>query len=132
MKHQIKYALYEPTQRVMYIDKAARGLACNCRCFECKEKLEAVQGDIREWHFRHSNNTNCQGGPETAIHTLAKQIIADNSTIVIPGGNLYYSEPKIEQWLEQYKPDVSVVADGLAVHFEILVTHAVDEGKKLF
>ncbi|PZR20756.1 MAG: hypothetical protein DI539_09820 [Flavobacterium psychrophilum] len=132
MTQCIKYGWHEQTGRVLHISEAENGLSCHCHCFECKEKLEAVQGRKKEWHFRHNSNINCKGGPETALHKLAKQIIAENTQMVLPGVNLTYKEPKLEQRLEHFIPDVTVATEYGNVHIEIRVSHPVDLIKEQF
>lgn len=134
-KSIIKYALSNVTGKPVYIDIASNGLSCDCSCAKCNEKMVAVQGkseNHREWHFRHHIDSDCLGGQETAIHKLAKQIIVDNSKILIPGDTLFYSNPKQEAKFWAIIPDVSVTSNGGEIHFEIVVTHPVDSIKETF
>ncbi len=97
--------------------------------------MVAVQGkseNHREWHFRHHIDSDCLGGQETAIHKLAKQIIVDNSQILIPSETLVYSQARQEIKLGSFIPDVTVFANGHDIHFEIAVTHPVDKQKETF
>lgn len=51
----LKYALERLTGQPVYIDNSPNGIACNCFCPECGEKMVAVQGkseNHREWHYR--------------------------------------------------------------------------------
>ena len=132
MTDPIRYAIHDKTKKIVYIKNADNGLSCNCKCLECDERLEAVQGQIREWYFRHNKNINCKGGQETAIHKLAKQIIVDNSQIVIPGDTLFYSQPRQEERFSSIIPDVTVLANGQTIHFEIAVTHPVESLNETF
>lgn len=132
MTNSIRYAIHEKTNKIVYIKNADNGLSCNCKCLVCDERLEAVQGQTREWYFRHNKNPNCKGGQETAIHKLSKQIIVDNSQIVIPGSILYYSQTRQEERFSSIIPDVTVLANGQDVHFEIAVTNPVDSLKETF
>ena len=131
----IKYALSNLTGKPVYIDVASNGLSCNCSCAKCGEKMVAVQGkseNHREWHFRHHIDSDCLGGQETAIHKLAKQIIVDNSQILIPNDTLIYSQARQEIKLGSFIPDVTVFANGHDIHFEIAVTNPVDKLKETF
>lgn len=132
----IKYALDNETENAIYIDDALNGRFCNCYCAECHTKMVAVQGKSAnhyEWHFRHFNNDpNCGGGIETAIHKLAKKIIADNTKILIPGETLLYSNPRQENRFENIIPDISVSSNEVDIHFEIRVTHKVGQSKEEF
>lgn len=131
----IKYAIDKITDNVVHINNVSNGLSCNCYCVKCRGKMVAVQGKSvkhREWHFRHHIESDCLGGQETALHKLAKHIIADNSEIVIPKGKLFYTNPRLENKFESVIPDISVTSDGIDIHFEILVTHPVDTIKEEF
>ncbi|RDI11262.1 competence protein CoiA family protein [Flavobacterium sp. AG291] len=132
MNQNIKYGYHEPTGKVVHIFAARNGLSCQCRCFECNEKLEAVQGTKKEWHFRHNSTSSCKGGPETALHQLAKQIIVENAEIKLPQTILTYTNAFMEQRLGQFTPDVTVSSRQGKVYFEICVTHTIDNPKEQF
>jgi hypothetical protein len=68
------------------------GNKCNCSGVECKEPLEACQGEKRSWYFRHQNPSTCSGGPMTALHLLAQQILEGDHTIKTIDGNISYSK----------------------------------------
>jgi hypothetical protein len=128
-----KLAYHLPTQMVIHIDKAENGLACNCECTECKERLEAVQGQIREWYFRHDSNTKCRGGQETALHQLGKQILVENNQIAIPEkGLINYSSPIAEKGFYSTRPDVTAIYNEKKIYFEIAVSHFVEKEKEAF
>lgn len=132
MNTQIRYG-WSPTLRtIIHITEAERGLQCGCICVECGGQLEAVKGGIREHYFRHREINSCFGGPETGVHIRAKQIIAENTKIKIPGRQLLYSNVRVENVLDGKKPDVTVTANGEDVHFEIRVTNPVQKEKKAF
>ena len=129
----IKIAFHLPTKKLIHIDNASNGLACNCECLKCNERLEAVQGEVRTKHFRHHVNLNCEGSRESALHELGKQILVDNYEISIPKHDIIiYSNPIAEKRLENKKPDVSAIYDGQPIFFEIYVSHAVDIDKAKF
>lgn len=129
----IKYAL-DKSGNAIFIDHAPNGLSCGCKCAECGEDMIAVQGEARkkEWHFRHHEETDCMGGQETAIHKLAKQIIVTNTKISAPKETLEYTEAQSEIPFDSIVPDVTVCISGYKVHFEITVTHGIDEIKRTF
>ena len=128
-----KLAYHLPTQRIIHIDKADNGLGCNCECTECHEKLEAAQGPIRDWYFRHDNNKNCKGGQETALHQLGKQILIDNNQIAIPKGvTIDYSDAIAEKAFYSTRPDVTAIYNGLNIYFEIAVNHFIEKDKESF
>ena len=128
--NSIKIALNKTTNKVIHIDNAQNGLSCNCVCPECGEKLEARQGQIRNWHFKHYVNTSCAGGQESALHKLIKQIILGSTQIILPKyGQIIYTNPKSEAWVLSKRTDVLVEVDGETVAIEIFVTHALSAEK---
>jgi hypothetical protein len=131
----LKYAIDNSNGKLVFIDFVPNGLSCNCVCPKCSGQMIAIQGkseNHREWHFRHSIDSDCTGGPETILHKLAKQIIADNNQIIIPSGTLNYSQVRQEEKFESIIPDVILFVDGHKVFIEIEVTNPVDRVKELF
>ena len=70
--------------RVVHINDVERGRACNCTCPECGAPLEAAKGPVRQHHFRHAVETECEGALESAIHLAAKQIIIERKELTLP------------------------------------------------
>ncbi|TSJ47619.1 competence protein CoiA family protein [Fluviicola chungangensis] len=129
----VKIAYHSSSEKFIHIDQAHNGLNCGCICIKCNEPLEARQGKVRDWHFKHHINVNCTGSQETALHELAKQILVRNTSIEVPKyGRISYSEAKAEKKLEQIRPDVSAVYNDQSIYFEVFVSNAVDEGKEKF
>ncbi len=69
--------------RMIDIDQADNGLACDCICSCCGERLVARQGEHRDWHFAHESGADCRGAIETALHRAAKQIFEEEKTLYI-------------------------------------------------
>ncbi|RWL99703.1 MAG: hypothetical protein EOR68_12790 [Mesorhizobium sp.] len=96
-------------------------------------------------HFAHHHRDACGGGPETALHKLAKQIIQERLLLFVPKriashGNVERILPgreKIElesatlefRDPQQIVPDLYVTLDGRKLFVEIAVTHPCDEEK---
>lgn len=59
------------------------GRACDCVCPGCSVPLQARKGEQNVWHFAHDGRA-CTTGAETAIHRMAKQILAAERTIKLP------------------------------------------------
>lgn len=71
--------LVEPTE-------VPSGLACGCVCPDCLAPLVARKGESRRDYFaHHSQHPTCGGGAETAAHKMAKQILADEKRLLLPG-----------------------------------------------
>lgn len=64
--------------RIRSVEEVARGLACECACTSCGDQVIARQGEIREWHFAHAAESDCEGGAETALHLAAKQLLLES------------------------------------------------------
>ena len=44
LSESITLAIHQPSAKIIHIDNALNGLACNCVCQECGGILEAIQG----------------------------------------------------------------------------------------
>lgn len=117
------------------IEKHCDGLICP----ECGQPLIVRKGDVRIHHFAHKSGGGISCG-ETAVHLMAKQIIAESSYIVIPPVfiNQTMSRIKIleahqELRIENYIPDILLKLENndlLAI--EIFVNHKTEEDKIKF
>lgn len=76
------------------IDKNERGEKCKCTCPKCGEVLIARLGEVKRPHFAHKSLCNCddKNAQESGLHTLAKEIIKDNSSIFVPGFEITRAE----------------------------------------
>ena len=142
--------------KLKHIDDVPNGRACGCVCPECKRPLEARnKGKIRASYFAHYNSEECSGATETAVHLMAKQIIAESKVIKTPvfhktpekgdiEYNSHYGKPVkfdsqeikteqviIEEQRQGYKPDITLIYKNRPLLVEIKVTHRVDEEKQL-
>ena len=73
------------TGMMIGINEVANGLECGCVCAACRAPLIARQGAIRRWHFSHAPGfVVCETGAETALHWMAKQIIAQWDDVTLP------------------------------------------------
>lgn len=116
------------TSEIVPISKVTQtGLKCNCVCYNCSGRLEAVLNTVRRKHFRHSNKGNCNPMPETELHLLAKQIILDNNRIHVPYlGMLDYCDPVAEVGYNDLIPDATITIDGHPFYIEVVVTNPID------
>ena len=63
------------------------GLACGCICPSCHGKLQAKKGSMVSHYFSHDPSENmhaCETGFETAVHLMAKQILAEEGSAFAP------------------------------------------------
>ena len=137
---------------VRSVDEVLRGLACECTCPNCGEKVIARQGDVREWHFAHSTVVECDFAAESALHRAAKQVLLQNKgislpirkvieTLTLPDGRTGVGEAsRPEMWIDfitvdaemtfsNVRPDITASIGSTYLFIEIAVTHFVDENK---
>lgn len=69
---------------LIHIDNVEKGLACNCVCPHCRTQLVAKKGEHNVKHFAHYNLNDCNHGIETALHLMAKDIIARHLKLFVP------------------------------------------------
>lgn len=142
--------------RMVSVNEVKSGLACDCVCAECGEKLVARKGRVRVAHFAHYANDTlvpCRNGAETALHLMAKQIIADEKCITVPRltvsgtwrdefnhENLeevevtaqklqHFDSVELEKPLHGFIPDVIGYVDGKPFVIEVVVTNPCKEAK---
>ena len=109
-------------------------------CPSCGSTLIAKRGRIRQHHFAHYDNANCEYGTESSLHLLAKELISQSMTFWIPAVGSFFTicEAKeinidnvyLEQTLDDIIPDVVLEYKGTKLLVEIYVTHKVDEEKR--
>lgn len=151
------YAKHENGQFV-YIDDVENGVACNCVCPECGDKLIAHNNGMKmAHHFQHYTNNEHEMNGMTRLHKLSQLILQKkfnidiyfNSCTIINSYDFpksYLSYPKVNKKLVhgQFENgilehrvssnvkdiiyDIWYPTTNLAV--EIYVTHRVDEEKK--
>lgn len=116
---------------VKELPKATRnGKSCDCRCVDCHEPLEACQGEVNEWFFRHQFKTDCKGGQMTALHLLAQQLLTGHHLMTTSNGEVSYYDGEPEWTINDsfYKADVAgLKSDGSRFLIEIFVTHKLAE-----
>lgn len=145
----LQYALNENNELV-HIKQVDKGLACNCVCPACHERLIAKKGEVRQLHFAHFTKHECKYAVQTSIHMLAKNIIANGCKIGLPDKSVnecsekhkdlitqkssepYLLEPDdvfLEQRTGDIIPDIVVKKGEKVLLVEIYVTHKVDAVK---
>lgn len=148
---KISYALKD--NKLVHISEVRSGLRCGCRCVVCHRKLIAKKGENRIHHFAHESEAACANAAETILHLLAKELIADFTSILLPqyiflkesklknglmvkhesivvkGGVANISSVLIEQPENRFIPDVTVFSSSKKLFIEIAVTHHVNRAK---
>lgn len=101
--------------RCVHVSEVRRGRACGCRCPGCGEPVVARKGAIRVLHFAHLNHSTCLGAPESALHTAAKQVLAELDQIDLPE---YRYRPYFERPTWKSLPDGGLVVPGRTVSID--------------
>lgn len=60
------------------------GGRCGCVCPACSGPLIAYQRGGKKPYFGHKPNAACEGAAETALHRMAKQIVAESAVFEVP------------------------------------------------
>ena len=133
MNHYILQAINTAGKSV-YIDDVPNGKKCGCVCKECKGELVAKNGGkIKAHHFAHASGTDSFKCSQTALHLLAKEIIAEERRVptFVDGNISFVSVASVEQEknLGDIRPDLYAEHDGKPLAVEIFVSHAVDDAK---
>lgn len=87
----ITYALQDG--KVVSIDEVESGVACNCVCPACHQKFIARKGEFITPHFAHYPKGDCENGYETSLYLMAKRILEDTGSIILPSVTLGNCNP---------------------------------------
>lgn len=99
------------------------GLACGCICPGCEAPLLAKKGDKVVWHFAHESAA-CDNGTETAIHRMAKQILAEDRTVALPGVDVSVSA--IDAYGQEKKASMRIAPPTIVQYHDVLLEVAKD------
>lgn len=146
-----EYALDEKGSsiHINQIDESHNGLACNCTCPICGERLIARKGHGGKTpHFAHQQDSPCthpEYVKQSNIHAMAEQIFLEEKEILLPsvslqagnyiahfflGGKWQIEEVELEKMVSDFIPDIILKKGDEIILVEIYVTHAVDEIKR--
>ncbi|MEQ8555024.1 MAG: hypothetical protein RIC06_00025 [Cyclobacteriaceae bacterium] len=158
MAVRLEYALNTHASLV-HVTNVTSGLACNCTCPHCHEKLIAKNKSSNKVspHFQHHKTQECSFAVETSLHLLAKEVIEQTKQLRLPSykerftikdkkyrgwGPLYDEEKEflvaelvkvekveIEKYLDTIRPDLIIWVRDEPILIEIYVSHRVDEEK---
>lgn len=139
---KLKYGLLG--DKLVHIDDVEKGLACNCICPYCKTQLVAKKGNHNAKHFAHYKLADCNHGTETALHIMAKNIIAQTRKVFVPylpkseydlsnNGKIMLFEKAIleKQLSNNIRGDIVLYSGNSFLNVEIKVTHEVDLKKQI-
>lgn len=142
---ELLYAINEDGQ-IVNINEVPNGILCRCHCPNCSAPLVAKNnGETMTPHFAHASGKACSGAHESELHLLAKKIISEEKTVMLPRyGNVYqgglvrfdFVEVEKRNDISSLQPDLcGVVHDKKTgkdkrLWIEILVTHAIGPEKR--
>lgn len=138
--------------QLVHIDQVESGLACECSCIGCGDKLVAKKGEVKQHHFAHHtmDSNECS---ESVLHKICKHIVENEKRILSPELTvschqfdlagiehtkqetlapelLMFTEVLLEQAEGEFIPDVTGLIDHQQkVFIEIVVTNDVSEEK---
>ena len=85
MSHALKNPYGLQNNIVRTPESVERGLACGCVCPACGEPLVANHGtEIKQPYFSHESGRSCEAAYQTALHLLAKEVLATEKKIMLP------------------------------------------------
>lgn len=139
--------------QLVHIDQVESGLACDCFCVGCGDKLVAKKGEVKQHHFAHHtmDSNECS---ESVLHKICKHIVENEKRILSPELTvpcyqldlagiehtkqetlapelLMFTEVLLEQTEGEFTPDVTGLIDHQQkVFIEIVVTNDVSEEKR--
>lgn len=136
--------------RIQHVSQVQSGLACECTCLDCGERLVARKGPVRDHHFGHTSGKEHTFAWESHLHAFAKQLIVDAGALAVPVHANVASHlgltvgtlatrlkagavpTRQEVRMGTVRPDVLLhLADRqVPVAIEVRVTHACGEGKR--
>ena len=128
----LQYGMDKKSQKLIHIDDAKNGLACNLFCPECGEPLVAVHPLInRINHFRHAGYqsgrfgecSNPHGVNETILHIKGKEYIERTKCLHLPE---YLFKPGSDVDGLVY-PDIPL-SESVDIHFDQVILEKPKEG----
>ncbi|MGN5064497.1 competence protein CoiA family protein [Aeromonas sp. 6P] len=137
---------FDASKGIVSIEDVPSGKACGCTCIDCNEPLVAKKGEVNRHHFAHeppplsdvpyANVRECHWMPETDLHIMAKEVLAEDMQLSLPIGFtsprqelLAFDTVKLEFPEGSRIPDVIGYVKGEKILIEIAVTHFCDEAK---
>lgn len=145
----------DENNNIVSIFQVATGRKCNCTCPECGEKLEAknkgktedkVLGiNQKQAHFAHVSGKVCQYAAESALHKMAKEILSQHKTIMLPAVYYYrervsnevsvtFDNVQLEQRIDYdgtvIIPDAILIKGNKKLFVEFYRSHSVDQDKR--
>jgi len=103
---------------LLHITKVERGANCRCVCPSCRSPLIAAKGSIKQPHFKHAFDNECESGLESSIHLGAKKLILEKKQLTLPKHTLVIS--KKDSRGREHKVEKNIVKDGEVILFDFI------------
>lgn len=97
----IYWGVCPDTGELLSIKDVQRGLACNCVCAACGERLEAKKGEVNTHHFAHEHNNDCYYGAEIAVYRALYEKLNKKKQFYIPQAILNFNSRKTPEVIGQ-------------------------------
>ena len=121
------------------ISDVENGLKCECVCAGCRGVLIAKnKGEVRTPHFAHLNE-ECKNAQESALHRLAKELIAKRKVIKLPEyKGIKCPDFNTDGWSYELeyggekgvRPDLVFYQEDKMLFIEVAVTNPVSQEKR--
>ncbi len=128
----------DSNNNLVSIYQVPTGIKCKCTCPECGEILEAknsgkdentiLRPNQKRAHFAHASGKVCANTRESALHLLAKEVLAKHKTLMLPN---VYERLELVGEARRFTFD-SVELEKAIVHngFRIIPDAILSKGKK--
>ncbi len=140
-QEHLTYALNQEG-KLVHVDSVPNGNECGCFCPNCKSRLCAKNGGSGEkmiHHFAHLSGADCVGAVESALHKMAKDILAAQKCIYLPK-HPDGKKDRLQQFdkveVEYYDKETNLRPDCIGYYgdkciwVEFKRSHPVDKDKK--
>jgi competence CoiA-like predicted nuclease len=114
-KIKLPFGLNE-NNALIHISEVERGLKCRCICPSCRSQLIAAKGSIKQPHFKHAVENECENALESTIHLGAKKLIFEKKQITLPKHTFVVS--KKDSKGREHKAEKNIVKDGKVITFD--------------
>jgi len=115
--------------RMVAPHQVVTGLACGCMCSCCGAPVvaKALESRERRPHFAHHGRSGCSGGVESALHRMAKQVIADRRELLLPAWEGSPEMPNPPTRVNQMGETVTGVAVDLPARVVALTAVSIED-----
>ncbi len=112
----IPFALHKPTGEQVFVDDVPRGLACECECIGCGERLVARKGQNRH-HFAHrakkiNDEEPCPFSFDRAVFWMCREVFRTATSFAVPAYHVKFKHHKLTHEYAAVAAQPNTVAIG--------------------